>query len=180
MKIILSTICHIGRNVPFSTSHAFLCLSLPISSSLSLSHSHFLSLLIPFSLTLFHSTTSTLTFSLSFSLPLFLSLSLPSVWTDPFNHLSFVNRMVRSCRPRQSTSPRPPCDGTPSASVWPSPSQTPGSPCLYPSDRPPSGHRLGRREACNAHILQIGLRLAFIQADARLAMPCHGSSSNAL
>ena len=27
---------------------------------------------------------------------------------------------------RSSASPRPPCDGTPSASVWPSPRQTPG------------------------------------------------------
>ena len=34
---------------------------------------------------------------------------------------------------RSSASPRPPCDGTPSASVWPSPRQTPGPPCPYPS-----------------------------------------------
>ena len=37
---------------------------------------------------------------------------------------------------RSSASPRPPCDGTPSSSVWPSPRQTPGPPCPYPSDRP--------------------------------------------
>ena len=34
---------------------------------------------------------------------------------------------------RSSASPRPPCDDTPSASVW----QTPGPPCPYPSDRTP-------------------------------------------
>ena len=38
---------------------------------------------------------------------------------------------------RSSASPRPPCAGTPSASVWPSPRQTPGPPCPYPSDRTP-------------------------------------------
>ena len=32
---------------------------------------------------------------------------------------------------------RPPCDGTISASVWPSPRQTPGLPCPYPLDRTP-------------------------------------------
>ena len=36
-----------------------------------------------------------------------------------------------------SASPRPPRDGTPSASVWPSPRQTPGPPGPYPSDRTP-------------------------------------------
>ena len=36
---------------------------------------------------------------------------------------------------RSSASPRPPCDGTSSASVWPSPRQTPGPPCPHPSDR---------------------------------------------
>ena len=41
------------------------------------------------------------------------------------------------CRGRGSASPRPRCDGTPSASVWSSPRQTPGPPCPYPSDRPP-------------------------------------------
>ena len=30
---------------------------------------------------------------------------------------------------RSSASPRPPCDGTPSASVWPSPRQAPGPSC---------------------------------------------------
>ena len=34
---------------------------------------------------------------------------------------------------RSSASPRPPCDGIPSASVWPSPRQTPGPPCPHPS-----------------------------------------------
>ena len=33
---------------------------------------------------------------------------------------------IRRC----SASPRPPCDGTPAASVWPSPRQTPGPPIL--------------------------------------------------
>ena len=32
-------------------------------------------------------------------------------------------------------SPYPPCNGTPPASVWPLPRQTPGPSCLYPSDR---------------------------------------------
>ena len=44
-------------------------------------------------------------------------------------------------------------------SVWPSPRrQTPGPSCLYLSDRPPSGHHPGRRQARHAHILQIGHR----------------------
>ena len=64
-----------------------------------------------------------------------------------------------------SASPRPPCDGTPSSSVWPSPRQTPGPSCPYPSDRPPSGHRPGRRQA-RYHLFQIGLSLAIAQADA--------------
>ena len=38
---------------------------------------------------------------------------------------------------RSNASPRPPCDGTPSASVWPSPRQTPGPPRPHPSDRTP-------------------------------------------
>ena len=38
---------------------------------------------------------------------------------------------IRRC----SASPRSPCDGTPSASIWPSPRQTPGPSCPYPSDR---------------------------------------------
>ena len=37
--------------------------------------------------------------------------------------------------------------------------------------RPPSGHRPGRRQARHTPILQIGLRLAIAQADARPAMP---------
>ena len=41
---------------------------------------------------------------------------------------------------RSSASPRPPCDVTPSASVWPSPMQTSGPPCLYPQI-PPSQPR---------------------------------------
>ena len=49
--------------------------------------------------------------------------------------------------------------------------QTPGPSCPYPSHRPPSGHRPGRHQARHAHILQIGLRLAIAQADARPAMP---------
>ena len=38
---------------------------------------------------------------------------------------------------RSSASPRPPSDGNPSTSVWPSPSQTPGPSSPYPSDRLP-------------------------------------------
>ena len=52
--------------------------------------------------------------------------------------------------------PRPSCDGSRS-SVWPSPRQTPGPPCPYPSDSPPSDHRPGRRQAHYAHILQIDI-----------------------
>ena len=37
--------------------------------------------------------------------------------------------------------------------------------------RAPSGHRQGRRQARQARILQIGLRLVIAQADARLVMP---------
>ena len=36
--------------------------------------------------------------------------------------------------------------------------------------RPPSGHSPGRRQARHARILQIGLRLAIVQADARPVM----------
>ena len=36
---------------------------------------------------------------------------------------------------RSSGSPRPPCDGTPLASVWALPRQTPGLSCPYSSDR---------------------------------------------
>ena len=36
--------------------------------------------------------------------------------------------------------------------------------------RPPSSHRPGRRQARHTHILQIGLRLAIAQADARPVM----------
>ena len=38
---------------------------------------------------------------------------------------------------RSSASPRPPYDGTPSASVWPSPRQTPGPSCPYHPGRIP-------------------------------------------
>ena len=38
---------------------------------------------------------------------------------------------------RSSASPLPPCDSTTSASVWPSPRQTPGPSCPCPSDEPP-------------------------------------------
>ena len=38
---------------------------------------------------------------------------------------------------RSSALSRPPCDDTPSTSVWPSPRQTPWPPCPYPSGRAP-------------------------------------------
>ena len=41
----------------------------------------------------------------------------------------------------------PPCDGTPWSSVWPSPRQTPGPPCPYPSDRPPPDATMKRVDA---------------------------------
>ena len=37
--------------------------------------------------------------------------------------------------------------------------------------RPPTGHRPGRRQARHARILQIGLRLAIAQTDARPVIP---------
>ena len=67
---------------------------------------------------------------------------------------------------RSSASPRPPCDGSPSASIWPSPRQTPGPPWPYPSDRTPSGHRPGRRQARHGQILPIGLHLTQKRVDA--------------
>ena len=51
-------------------------------------------------------------------------------------------------------SPRPHCDGAPSASVWPSPRQTPGPLCLYPLDRTPpdaSMKRVGAPSAWSSH-----------------------------
>ena len=66
-----------------------------------------------------------------------------SVWVDT---TYILLRQVRYGGVRRSSaSPRPPCDGTPSSSVWPSPRQTPDPSCPYPSDRPPSGHRPGRQ-----------------------------------
>ena len=74
-----------------------------------------------------------------------------------------ISSQVRYGSIRQSSvSPRTHCDGIPSALVWPSPRRTPSSPFPYPSDRPPSGHRPGRRQARQTHILQKGLRLAKI------------------
>ena len=46
-----------------------------------------------------------------------------------------------------SASPRPPCDGIPSASIWPSPRQTP---CPYRSDRTPSDAIMKRVDAPSA------------------------------
>ena len=51
---------------------------------------------------------------------------------------------------RSSASPRSPCDGTPSASVWPSPTQTPGLPCPHPSDRTPPDATMRRVDAPSA------------------------------
>ena len=48
---------------------------------------------------------------------------------------------------RSSASPRPPCDGTPSASVCPSPRQTPAPPCPYSSDRTPHDPTMKRVDA---------------------------------
>ena len=48
-----------------------------------------------------------------------------------------VGQVYRGIR-RSSASPRPPCDGTRSASVRPSPRQTPGPPCLYLSGKNPT------------------------------------------
>ena len=45
---------------------------------------------------------------------------------------------------RSSASPRPPSDGTPSSSVWPSPSETPGP---YPPDRTPPDATMKRVDA---------------------------------
>ena len=62
--------------------------------------------------------------------------------------------------------------------VWPSPRQTPGPSCPYPSDRPPSGHRSSRGQARHARIPQIGLRLAIPQADANSCTVEYFSSQN--
>ena len=51
---------------------------------------------------------------------------------------------------RSSASPRPPCDGTHSASVGPSPRQTPGPSCPYPSDRTPPDATMKRVDARGA------------------------------
>ena len=51
---------------------------------------------------------------------------------------------------RSSASPRPPCNGTPSASVWPSPRQTPGPPCPHPTDRTPPDATIKRVGAPSA------------------------------
>ena len=91
-----------------------------------------------------------------------------SVEIYPQNETKIKNLAHNSCQVRSGmgtyASPRPPCDGTPSPSVWPSPRQTPGPPCAYPSDRPASGHHPDRRQARHAHILQIGLRLVITRA----------------
>ena len=61
--------------------------------------------------------------------------------TDPRLHTTlywYLCGQVRCGGKRwRSTSPRPPCDETASVSVGPSPRQTPGPPCPYPSDSPP-------------------------------------------
>ena len=54
-------------------------------------------------------------------------------------HASWLRQVESYLDIRSSASPRPPCDGTHSASVWPSPRQTPGPPCPYPSDRTSAG-----------------------------------------
>ena len=54
---------------------------------------------------------------------------------------------------RSSVSPRPTCDGIPSASVWPSPRQTPDPPrppCPHPSDRNPPDATMKRVDALSA------------------------------
>ena len=46
-------------------------------------------------------------------------------------------RLMPSAENSRKLWARPPCDGTPSASVWPLPGQSPGWPHQYPSLRPP-------------------------------------------
>ena len=69
-----------------------------------------------------------------------------SYWISGFNSQYWGEVRYGGIR-RSSASPRPPCDGTPSASVWPSPRQTPGPPCPYPSDRTPPDATMKRVEA---------------------------------
>ena len=72
-----------------------------------------------------------------------------------FHHFNWRSGQVRSGGIyRSSASPRPTCDCTPSASVWPSPRQTPGPPCPHPPDRTPadaSMKRVGAPSAWAAH-----------------------------
>ena len=87
---------------------------------------------------------------------------------------------------RSSASLRPPCDGTSSASVWPSPRQKPGPPCPHPSDMPRSAHRPDRRQARHARIPQIGswkkLEKFFIRTDddryPKIIILCIGETQN--
>ena len=51
---------------------------------------------------------------------------------------------------RSSASPRPFCDGSLSASIWPSPRQTLGPPCPNPSDRAPPDATMKRVDAPSA------------------------------
>ena len=61
---------------------------------------------------------------------------------------------------RSSASPRPSCDGNTSASVWPSPRQTPGPPCTYSSDRTPPDATMMRVGAPSAWSSPIAPTLA--------------------
>ena len=68
-----------------------------------------------------------------------LMFKINSKWRRPINDVSISgdhwSGQVRYGGIRRSSAS--PCDGTPSVSVWPSPRQTPGPPCPYPSDRTP-------------------------------------------
>ena len=56
--------------------------------------------------------------------------------TDPsFEIIKVKGQVSYGSIRRNSALPRPPCDDTPSASVWPSPRRTPEPPCPYPNDR---------------------------------------------
>ena len=78
---------------------------------------------------------------------------------------------------RSSASPRPPCDGTPSASVWPSPRQTPGPPCPYSPDRTPPDATMKRVDAPSAWSSpsDLGIKVPIMIKSIHLSMASKGS-----
>ena len=77
--------------------------------------------------------------------------ALPNMATHRLSLLKCIVGHVRcGYMHRSSASPRPHCDGTPSASVWPSHRQTPCPSCTHPSDRTPPDATMKRVGAPSA------------------------------